>query len=102
MIRRPPRATRFPNTTLFRSQPALEPAGRETVNLRRVVAVGHEVVGPVDVRRHEHVARLRHELLDAAHDDRAARRGSEGHTSELPSRQYLVCRPLLDIEPREL
>src|SRR3712207_7276672 len=72
MIRRPPRSTLFPYTTLFRS--------------------GHR----------EH---LRH--MAGHHDDRNARRSfvrqqpptdfrSEEHTSELQSRQYLVCRLLLE------
>src|SRR5258707_7365703 len=66
MIRRPPRSTLFPYTTLFRS---LEnPAGidrRFTVRLRQVGAITHEA-------------------------------RSEEHTSELQSRQYLVCRLLLE------
>src|SRR3712207_8929591 len=84
MIRRPPRSTLFPYTTLFRS------------------------------RRHEHADRdgcgrgagqdcLQHRLETAEH--RRVRRGidldlqparSEEHTSELQSRQYLVCRLLLE------
>src|SRR3712207_7809148 len=88
MIRRPPRSTLFPYTTLFRS-----------------------------LGQAEH--RLRHELLVAAQAEQAQlvqpggdgvplavgqrerstqtqRRRSEEHTSELQSRQYLVCRLLLE------
>src|SRR3712207_8425403 len=87
MIRRPPRSTLFPYTTLFRS---VVPE----VRLRDSPA------GAVDrVRAHRHPA---HDL-DAAGDgdvDRARaderRSRSEEHTSELQSRQYLVCRLLLE------
>src|SRR3712207_7867529 len=76
MIRRPPRSTLFPYTTLFRSRPL--PAVRRDLGgvLRRPDRGG------------EHCAdvRLRH-LLE---------RRSEEHTSELQSRQYLVCRLLLE------
>src|SRR3989442_7597547 len=71
MIRRPPRSTLFPYTTLFRSG---RRAGRRSVGGRR---------------RQLHGAH--------AEDRRRVREGhrSEEHTSELQSRQYLVCRPLL-------
>src|SRR2546422_2747109 len=75
MIRRPPRSTLFPYTTLFRSR--VHPAGqRRTVNEDDVVARAH----PVDQLRH----RLR------------AQERSEEHTSELQSRLHLVCRLLLE------
>src|SRR3712207_7089265 len=93
MIRRPPRSTLFPYTTLFRS------------GLVGDVARTDPVVGdqPVDVLRREGVQRLgghRHpQGGDAAHEhagrDEADAR-SEEHTSELQSRQYLVCRLLLE------
>src|SRR3712207_8536967 len=95
MIRRPPRSTLFPYTTLFRSRGGrlcglgeqvrpeplqvcdqrddflvLEPLG---------TALGHDLPG--------HVRRLRLGQVDAR---------SEEHTSELQSRQYLVCRLLLE------
>src|SRR3712207_6917771 len=82
MIRRPPRSTLFPYTTLFRSAGAREGRRQE-----------HAVAGPAaDARR-------AHQAGDA---DRAAQRRvvlarrSEEHTSELQSRQYLVCRLLLE------
>src|SRR5947209_17055193 len=76
MIRRPPRSTLFPYTTLFRSQPQLfltqsadrlqvEPGGEVTFTLLYING------GPGTLR-------------------------SEEHTSELQSRQYLVCRLLLE------
>src|SRR3712207_7323997 len=102
MIRRPPRSTLFPYTTLFRSDPpgAPEPAPEaeptllaqilredEDATLDREVAAGllpHAV--EEDGVRLPHTARQR----DAG-DGR-----SEEHTSELQSRQYLVCRLLLE------
>src|SRR3712207_8023228 len=83
MIRRPPRSTLFPYTTLFRSAqhllylPQVEPA---TQGMRREGM-------PQRVRRD--IRDLR--LLRVRLQDR-----SEEHTSELQSRQYLVCRLLLE------
>src|SRR3712207_9010781 len=84
MIRRPPRSTLFPYTTLFRS---------------RGVRVGPGV-------RHDHDGYLGRQLTAPSLAVRAgqsyaaprppARRRSEEHTSELQSRQYLVCRLLLE------
>src|SRR5437762_7669485 len=72
MIRRPPRSTLFPYTTLFRSDCAFRRFG--------VVLVG-EVFGAALVRE----------------QDRDVARGrSEEHTSELQSPMYLVCRLLLE------
>src|SRR2546422_2242774 len=80
MIRRPPRSTLFPYTTLFRSQ-AIDPsAGRRTaagpVPQGRA---GADEVADV-VQRHLHLPEHR----------------SEEHTSELQSRLHLVCRLLLE------
>src|SRR5690349_22810892 len=69
MIRRPPRSTLFPYTTLFRS-------GRG----RRHGAVPHDPPGPPGMARRGHGRRTR----------------SEEHTSELQSRRDLVCRLLLE------
>src|SRR5687768_18165271 len=85
MIRRPPRSTLFPYTTLFRSDAA-----------RRVR------VRPGPRPQGERILPIRHELPDrgrghrraggsAGHDGR-----SEEHTSELQSRLHLVCRLLLE------
>src|SRR3712207_8718210 len=96
MIRRPPRSTLFPYTTLFRST-----GGAELGHLLEdvVVAVEEEgqargelVDGQPDVERRLDVgdpARQREGHL--LHGGR-----SEEHTSELQSRQYLVCRLLLE------
>src|SRR3712207_7656889 len=89
MIRRPPRSTLFPYTTLFRSPDngLLAPAARAFGGVREAVDIsaspwrlhpvsatfhGRDVFAPVAARR------------------------SEEHTSELQSRQYLVCRLLLE------
>src|SRR3712207_6922023 len=96
MIRRPPRSTLFPYTTLFRSQraqeddgerPPPEPADEPERSPQRFDAA--------DVFRHHgrDRRRPRDEQPDARHDE--AQR-SEEHTSELQSRQYLVCRLLLE------
>src|SRR3712207_8927375 len=83
MIRRPPRSTLFPYTTLFRSGHAgARGAARAGPGLGAGRAVGRGLV-----RRPGRAARL---VAVAA----AAR--SEEHTSELQSRQYLVCRLLLE------
>src|SRR3712207_7883143 len=82
MIRRPPRSTLFPYTTLFRSgqqrEARVEAVEGEGVHLERVAeraGLGRgEGVGAREGGRHR----------------------SEEHTSELQSRQYLVCRLLLE------
>src|SRR3712207_8398743 len=88
MIRRPPRSTLFPYTTLFRSRRM--PDGTITLfDNQATPKVGEEsraLVLDVDERRM--TARVVREL---AHPQR-----SEEHTSELQSRQYLVCRLLLE------
>src|SRR3712207_7475251 len=81
MIRRPPRSTLFPYTTLFRSL-----AGQQVA-----VEVAREHALELAVRERERHGVAAH---DAAPGIRAAR--SEEHTSELQSRQYLVCRLLLE------
>src|SRR5256885_9554234 len=84
MIRRPPRSTLFPYTTLFRSQ-ALQ--------------------GALDVhgvrRRQDHAVRLDHveqdrQVAEQRHFGRAGHVRSEEHTSELQSPCNLVCRLLLE------
>src|SRR3712207_9536378 len=79
MIRRPPRSTLFPYTTLFRSveRLPLHPALRNRTP-----------VGALDVE-------VETGLAHSVDQDEAERR-SEEHTSELQSRQYLVCRLLLE------
>src|SRR3712207_7230653 len=87
MIRRPPRSTLFPYTTLFRSrgQHAVE-----LVHLELVLEVRDRAQPLHDRRR----ADLAGEVDDEDVEGLDAR--SEEHTSELQSRQYLVCRLLLE------
>src|SRR3712207_6953208 len=94
MIRRPPRSTLFPDTTLFRSLRELVgplPAGDRPAVERVLVAVAPAPL--VDQHRLPVVDRQSTGCGDQV--DRVLRR-SEEHTSELQSRQYLVCRLLLD------
>src|SRR3712207_8652398 len=83
MIRRPPRSTLFPYTTLFRS-----PGAR----VGQAQVVGHPGVAEDDVAQAVVAARV--PALYVRHLYLLAR--SEEHTSELQSRQYLVCRLLLE------
>src|SRR3712207_6893012 len=91
MIRRPPRSTLFPYTTLFRSQ-------------ERPGSLDHRA--PLDLPQDERFG-LKHDVRFEADSRLAALLGgpcvrvnsvhrSEEHTSELQSRQYLVCRLLLE------
>src|SRR5256885_6815345 len=93
MIRRPPRSTLFPYTTLFRSPRGLAQRLRDPeVSYDRMVAGNHHVVG-----------------LDVAVDDpvlvrvgqRVSHR-SEEHTSELQSPCNLVCRLLLEKKKKKI
>src|SRR2546422_3650829 len=82
MIRRPPRSTLFPYTTLFRSLAEHHrPRGGEARNDGRVVW------------RHE---ALEHPGAAGGRDPACAEDRSEEHTSELQSRLHLVCRLLLE------
>src|SRR3712207_8618212 len=89
MIRRPPRSTLFPYTTLFRSDPqwwlegsshAIEVLDPERV---RVEAASHDLL-------------VKYDAPVVAVSFPWGRGRSEEHTSELQSRQYLVCRLLLE------
>src|SRR3712207_8253122 len=85
MIRRPPRSTLFPYTTLFRSRVEPPREGGEVVRARvqraDLVRSGEEDLAPVRARPERRERRLER---------------SEEHTSELQSRQYLVCSLLLE------
>src|SRR3712207_6865229 len=88
MIRRPPRSTLFPYTTLFRSVGAgHDIAHIQLARLQLVQDVLLEDVVPQGIA-------LVHDLLGAV--VRGKEHRSEEHTSELQSRQYLVCRLLLE------
>src|SRR3712207_7728888 len=88
MIRRPPRSTLFPYTTLFRS-----------TRLRHSRAGHHGALGEADGAVPDGVTVFDDEIPGVAKLDPdllGALRRSEEHTSELQSRQYLVCRLLLE------
>src|SRR5690349_24200416 len=84
MIRRPPRSTLFPYTTLFRSviRPKLAVQTRE-----RFMPITTPLTALLGIK---------HPVLLAPMDTLAGARRSEEHTSELQSRRDLVCRLLLE------
>src|SRR3712207_6930173 len=85
MIRRPPRSTLFPYTTLFRSRER-QPHRMPGRGVRVLPDDEHPDVGERAGEGPQHVRPGR----------TSSRRRSEEHTSELQSRQYLVCRLLLE------
>src|SRR3712207_8407131 len=95
MIRRPPRSTLFPYTTLFRSNEdyQLLQASRAEPLYRRLRNLMDEAGVPIEFSKGE-AAPGQHEVNIRYADALVAR--SEEHTSELQSRQYLVCRLLLE------
>src|SRR3712207_7775288 len=80
MIRRPPRSTLFPYTTLFRSAHRLSQNLGSIVVLKTIAVCSEQTMQQPDGRRRSLYEESR----------------SEEHTSELQSRQYLVCRLLLE------
>src|SRR3712207_8795323 len=95
MVRRPPRSTLFPYTTLFRS-PVHTRGAREERARALPEGDGRPVLDLLQrrLRRDDDVDAA--EVLEAGPGDRGIRARSEEHTSELQSRQYLVCRLLLE------
>src|SRR3712207_8887962 len=100
MIRRPPRSTLFPYTTLFRSV-----AGSSQRRRRTVARLRDRSAGRIELARDRPCGRVLRvdcfaaSVLSVHVVASATRRGlgrSEEHTSELQSRQYLVCRLLLE------
>src|SRR3712207_7662869 len=86
MIRRPPRSTLFPYTTLFRSTGHREEADRIDLRGLVVLAAAHSASGVFGTNA----------SVRQRHSPREIVQRSEEHTSELQSRQYLVCRLLLE------
>src|SRR2546422_7874976 len=89
MIRRPPRSTLFPYTTLFRSH-----RGSESIPRARNPSSDdeHVQVQDIDHSRQQHSQRF----AETAEDTTGVIGRSEEHTSELQSRLHLVCRLLLE------
>src|SRR5690606_41630981 len=80
LLRRPPRSTLFPYTTLFRSRPLVAEQGRvEGGHQRGALAAGGDIAA-AEIADHADAGEFR----------------SEEHTSELQSRENLVCRLLLE------
>src|SRR3712207_7332827 len=92
MIRRPPRSTLFPYTTLFRSEALLTHLLEGAIDVHRGHAGG---VCKLLLRRRQ-LEGMAIGALPREADAPEAQERSEEHTSELQSRQYLVCRLLLE------
>src|SRR3712207_7592028 len=93
MIRRPPRSTLFPYTTLFRSRPTTAAANAASSSAPAMAAVPYSGLKPrsgIDTTRP-----IQSSTLSTTAEPRLCVR-SEEHTFELQSRQYLVCRLLLE------
>src|SRR3712207_6856818 len=90
MIRRPPRSTLFPYTTLFRSRESLKGLG--CIILPTIEAPVDETLDAVPQR----VEQCGYRQGGGHHHELGSPSRSEEHTSELQSRQYLVCRLLLE------
>src|SRR3712207_8182052 len=100
MIRRPPRSTLFPYTTLFRSprgrRVAHETNGADAMDMNKMLKQVQQMQAEMAKAQEE----LANEVVEASAGGgmvtvRVSGR-SEEHTSELQSRQYLVCRLLLE------
>src|SRR5687768_18048545 len=91
MIRRPPRSTLFPYTTLFRSEIAINESGDERP---RIARIGDPLENLGDC-----VVNVTSRSIDR--QNLVAKR-SEEHTSELQSRLHLVCRLLLEKKKKKI
>src|SRR3712207_8347323 len=97
MIRRPPRSTLFPYTTRFRSLAMKEPLVEKDADAEVIfweVRVTYQNSGGEPGTMLQHYVRVK------IFNERGRR--SEEHTSELQSRQYLVCRLLLEKKQRAM
>src|SRR3712207_6894703 len=90
MIRRPPRSTLFPYTTLFRSHVG---AGELHPSVASIQQPSDHAVGRVV---HAPLHGMRPRWSNTMREGSRSNMRSEEHTSELQSRQYLVCRLLLE------
>src|SRR5256884_1506805 len=113
MIRRPPRSTLFPYTTLFRSSADAGAVAIATIvslgihHIHREIAGGREVDGHRSGGARPTLGVL-HGVREGGHGRRCGRwaeghsKRSEEHTSELQSRLHLVCRLLLEKKTTEV
>src|SRR3712207_8038360 len=101
MIRRPPRSTLFPYTTLFRSPLPTVPPAKVSMAADRLAFIDAAVAESIQRRELPGavvlVARRGGVVWRKAYGAR-----SEEHTSELQSRQYLVCRLLLEKKKKQI
>src|SRR5258708_29729007 len=89
MIRRPPRSTLFPYTTLFRSWTA------RSVNVSKyIMAISNATA--MDIVRHYPSSKNKIVVTYPGYDEKLLNERSEEHTSELQSPDHLVCRLLLE------
>src|SRR5690242_21589076 len=93
MIRRPPRSTLFPYTTLFRSKPELK---IRVWLLSCASAVADSVVAVTTASLIDHRRRFAFAIRSSPRGRAAGQSRSEEHTSELQSHVNLVCRLLLE------
>src|SRR3712207_8515012 len=91
MIRRPPRSTLFPYTTLFRSCPGIQQFAAFSPHVLSFDGPGFPPKAPL-----YHYRSADSPVFPAAYQCQNRPARSEEHTSELQSRQYLVCRLLLE------
>src|SRR3712207_7823312 len=99
MIRRPPRSTLFPYTTLFRSNNTVEldvsvPIRIKPGKAHALVEAGNHAMDGVNHYRYQRLAE--ETLTSVLREQMAVLEDRKEHTSELQSRQYLVCRLLLE------
>src|SRR3712207_7607519 len=92
MIRRPPRSTLFPYTTLFRSH--RESQVNKPVDI--LDGISKRLDSKTPNRQSVEMANFILNENSGSHEDNGSTSRSEEHTSELQSRQYLVCRLLLE------
>src|SRR3712207_7873132 len=95
MIRRPPRSTLFPYTTLSRSDPTY---WQTQLRLLENRALARQVILTLDLQNNPAFlgGQAQTSVVDSIRRIFSRDRRSEEHTSELQSRQYLVCRLLLE------
>src|SRR3712207_7917398 len=96
MIRRPPRSTLFPYTTLFRSGIFVGDDGDPAADQRQDGELADQLAITLVLRMHGNRSIAEHSLRPGC------RYRSEEHTSELQSRQYLVCRLLLEKKKNDI
>src|SRR5690606_41620338 len=96
MLPRPPRSTLFPYTTLFRSHRYLLPHATVMIHQPSSGTRGKVTDQEIDLRESLRVKKLLEEIMAKNTGQKVSKIRSEEHTSELQSRENLVCRLLLE------